>query len=387
MIRGHVIELNPNNKQATYFAKACGIARLAYNWALAQWQRQYAQDKAYRDACHIMGIDVDESKLLKPTQGKLRKQLNAIKRDKYPFMLEVTKCAPQLAIMQLGDAYKRFFKGEAKYPQFRKKGVNDRFSLSNDQFAVKGRQIRIPNLGWVRMREALRFDGKILSAKIFSRGGRWFVSVAVEIDAVNLTKKRGRHTGKQTGVDLGITDLITLSDGTKVKAPKPLKTKLKKLKRLSRQLSRKQKGSNNRAKAKAKLSRLHLQISNIRKDALHKLTTGLVNEYDVIAIENLNTKGMMQNRKLSRAISDLGFYEFKRQLVYKANQYGKTVKELDRWFPSSKTCSNCGHLLTKDELPLSVRRWQCPCCQQANDRDVNASINILQHADKVLTHH
>ena len=233
------------------------------------------------------------------------------------------------------------------------------------------------------MREALRFDGKILSAKIFSRGGRWFVSVAVEIDDVTLAKK----TGKQTGVDLGITDLITLSEGTKVKAPKQLKTKLKKLKRLSRQLSRKQKGSNNRAKAKAKLSRLHLQISNIRKDALHKLTTGLVNEYDVIAIENLNTKGMMQNRKLSRAISDLGFYEFKRQLVYKANQYGKTVKELDRWFPSSKTCSNCGHLLTKDELPLSVRRWQCPCCQQANDRDVNASINILQHADKVLTHH
>src|SRR5699024_3975156 len=221
-------------------------------------------DKAYRDACHIMGIDVDESKLLKPTQGKLRKQLNAIKRDKYPIMLEVTKCAPQLAIMQLGDAYKRFFKGESKYPQFRKKGVNDRFSLSNDQFAVKGKQIRIPNLGWVHMREALRLDGKILSAKIFSRGGRWFVSIAVEVaDIVNLTKK----TGRQTGIDLGITDFITLSDGTKVKALKPLKAKLKKLKRLSRQLSRKQKGSNNRAKAKAKLSRLHLQISNIRKDA------------------------------------------------------------------------------------------------------------------------
>ena len=376
MIRGHIIELNPNNKQATYFAKACGIARLAYNWALAQWQRQYAQDKAYRDACHIMGIDVDESKLLKPTQGKLRKQLNAIKRDKYPFMLEVTKCAPQLAIMQLGDAYKRFFKGEAKYPQFRKKGVNDRFSLSNDQFAVKGRQIRIPNLGWVRMREALRFDGKILSAKIFSRGGRWFVSVAVEIDAVNLTKKRGRHTGKQTGVDLGITDLIILSDGTKVKALKPLKVKLKKLKRLSRQLSRKQKGSNNRAKAKAKLSRLHLQISNIRKDALHKLTTGLVNEYDVIAIENLNTKGMMQNRKLSRAISDLGFYEFKRQLVYKANQYGKTVKELDRWFPSSKTCSCCGAI--KSDLKLKDRIFKCECGFVLN-RDLNAAINLANY--------
>lgn len=212
----------------------------------------------------------------------------------------------------MGDAYKRFFKGESQYPQFRKKGVNDRFSLSNDQFAVKDKKIRIPNLDWVKMHESLRFDGKILSAKVFSRGGRWFVSIAVEMtDTVKLTRK----TGKSVGIDLGITDLVTLSDGTKIKAPKPLKAKLKKLNRLSRQLSRKLKGSSNRAKAKAKLSRLHLKISNIRKDALHKLTTSLVKEYDVIAIENLNTKGMMKNRKLSRAISDLGFYEFKRQLV------------------------------------------------------------------------
>ncbi|WP_227672881.1 RNA-guided endonuclease InsQ/TnpB family protein [Psychrobacter lutiphocae] len=234
------------------------------------------------------------------------------------------------------------------------------------------------------MREALRFDGKILSAKVFSKGSRWFVSIAVEIAKITTATKK---TGKQTGIDLGITNLISLSDGITVKAPKPLKTKIKKLKRLSRQLSRKQKGSNNRAKAKAKLSRLHLQISNIRKDALHKLTTGLVSEYDVVAIENLNTKGMMQNRKLSRAIGDLGFYEFKRQLIYKANERGKTIKELDRWYPSSKTCSNCGHLLDKAELPLSVRQWQCPSCQQAHDRDINASINILHHADKVLTHH
>lgn len=212
----------------------------------------------------------------------------------------------------MGDAYKRFFKGESQYPQFRKKGVNDRFSLSNDQFAVKDKKIRIPNLDWVKMHESLRFDGKILSAKVFSRGGRGFVSIAVEMtDTVKLTRK----TGKSVGIDLGITDLVTLSDGTKIKAPKPLKAKLKKLNRLSRQLSRKLKGSSNRAKAKAKLSRLHLKISNIRKDALHKLTTSLVKEYDVIAIENLNTKGMMKNRKLSRAISDLGFYEFKRQLV------------------------------------------------------------------------
>ncbi|MCL1624004.1 transposase [Moraxella sp. Tifton1] len=190
-------------------------------------------------------------------------------------------------------------------------------------------------------------------------------------------------TNKSVGIDLGITDLATLSTGEKIQAPKPLKNKLKKLQRLSKQLSRKQKGSNNREKAKTKLSRLHYKISCIRKDFLHKLTTDLVKRFDVICLENLNIKSMVKNRKLSRAINDLGFYELKRQLIYKANQWGKTLKELDRFYPSSKTCSCCGVKLY--ELPLSVRNWTCPNCQTNHDRDINASINILHKADKVLT--
>ncbi|WP_395142960.1 RNA-guided endonuclease InsQ/TnpB family protein [Moraxella atlantae] len=382
VIRGHIIRLDPTDKQATYFAKACGVARLAYNWALAEWQNQYKLDKAYRDDCLANGIEIDPSKLNKPSQGKLRKQLNAIKRTQFPFMLEVTKCSPQLAIMQLGDAFKRFFKGEAKYPQFRKKGVNDRFSLSNDQFKIDHKRIKIPNLGWVKMRENLRHTGKILSAKVFKRGENWFVSIAVKIEAVTNHLPK---TGKVVGIDLGITDLAVLSDGTKIQAPKPLKQQLQKLKRLNKQLSRKQKGSNNRAKAKTKLSRLHAKISNIRQDFSHKLTTQLVKSYDVICIENLNVKGMAQNRKLSRAISDLGFYEFKRQLIYKANQWGKVVKEVDRFYPSSKTCSNCGFIIAKADLTLNVRNWQCPSCHNQHDRDINASINILNNATKVLT--
>ncbi|WP_395144249.1 RNA-guided endonuclease InsQ/TnpB family protein [Moraxella atlantae] len=382
VIRGHIIRLDPTDKQATYFAKACGVARLAYNWALAEWQNQYKLDKAYRDDCLANGIEIDTSKLNKPSQGKLRKQLNAIKRTQFPFMLEVTKCSPQLAIMQLGDAFKRFFKGEAKYPKFRKKGVDDRFSLSNDQFRIDQNRIKIPNLGWVKMRENLRHTGKILSAKVFKRGENWFVSIAVELKTITNHLPK---TGKAVGIDLGITDLAVLSDGTKIQAPKPLKQQLQKLKRLSKQLSRKQKGSNNRAKAKTKLSRLHAKISNIRQDFSHKLTTQLVKSYDVICIENLNVKGMVQNRKLSRAISDLGFYEFKRQLIYKANQWGKVVKEVDRFYPSSKTCSNCGFIMAKADLTLNVRNWQCPSCHKQHDRDVNASINILNNATKVLT--
>ena len=384
IIRGHIIELKPNNTQATHLKKACGVARFAYNWALSEWKKQYEQDKQYRDDCLAKDIQVDEDKLSKPTQGKLRKQLNSIKRQQFPFMLEVTKCSPQLAIMQLGDAFKRFFKGESKYPQFRKKGVNDRFSLSNDQFKLKSKNnkphIQIPNLGLIRMRENLRFDGKILSAKVFTKGSKWFVSIAVELDD---TQKPLPKTGKSVGLDLGITDLATLSDGTKIQAPKPLKNKLKKLRRLNKSLSRKQKGSNNREKAKTKPSRLHLNIRNIRADFLHKLTTDLVKRFDVICLENLNIKGMVKNRKLARSINDLGFYEFKRQLVYKANIHHKTVKELDRFYPSSKTCSCCGFKV--DELPLSIRNWQCPSCNTTHDRDINASLNILNKADKVLT--
>lgn len=382
VIRGHIIALDPTNKQATYFSKACGIARLAYNWALAEWQRQYQADKTYRNDCHTKGIEINPTKLNKPSQVNLRKQLNAIKRTQFPFMMEVTKCSPQLAIMQLGDAFKRFFKGEANYPQFRKKGVNDRFSLSNDQLRIENQRIKIPNLGWVRMRENLRHNGKILSAKIFKKGENWFVSVAVELQEII---KPTEKTNKNVGIDLGITDLAVLSTGEKIQAPKPLKRYLTKLKKASKQLSRKQKGSKNREKAKTKLSRLHYKISCTRQDFTHKLTTQLVKSYDVICIENLNVKGMVKNRKLSRAINDLGFYEFKRQLIYKANQWGKTVKEVDRFYPSSKTCSNCGFIMDKANLTLAVRNWTCPQCNANHDRDINASLNILNQADKVLT--
>lgn len=382
MILGHTIELAPNNKQATYFNKACGVARLAYNWVLAEWKKQYEQDKQYRDDCLDKGIEIDKTKLNSPNQFKLRKQLNSIKKQQFPFMAQVTKCSPQEAIIQLGKAFDNFFKGRAKYPQFRKKGINDKFSLTNDQFKLIDKKIKIPNLGWVKLKENLRFNGKILNATVFKKGGKWFVSVGVEID--NLPKLNAK-THKSVGIDLGITDLATLSDGTKAQAPKPLKTKLKQLKRLSKQLSRKQKGSNNREKAKTKLSRLYYKISNIRKDFLHKLTTNLVKQFDVICLENLNTKGMVKNHKLSRAISDLGFYEFKRQLIYKANMQGKTVKEVDRFYPSSKTCSSCGFVMAKENLALATRLWTCPNCKASHDRDVNASLNILNKADKVLT--
>jgi putative transposase len=363
MIIAHKIALAPNNAQATYFARAAGVARFAYNWALAEWGRQYEAHKA-------------DPAQAKPSQAALRRLLNAIKREQFPWMLEVTKNAPQMAIIQLGDAFKHFFAGRAKYPRFRRKGVNDRFTLTNDQFALDGCRIRIPNLGWVRMRETLRFTGKILSATISRVADRWFASITVDTqDLSHLPKAENQGA---VGVDLGVSSLATLSTGEVIAGPKAHGTLLKRLRRLSRSLSRKQKGSANAKKARARLARLHARIANIRQDALHQLTTSLTRRFPVIGIEDLNVAGMMKNRRLARAIADMGFFEFRRQLGYKSDMRGGEVVVADRWFASSKTCSCCGHVL--ESLPLAVRAWVCPVCQTRHDRDGNAATNLKYYA-------
>lgn len=360
MILAHQIALEPNNKQETYFAKAAGTARFAYNWALAEWQRQYEEWK-------------QNNSLSKPSQFSLRRQLNAIKREQFPWMLEVTKNAPQMAIIQLGDAFKNFFAGRARYPKFRKKGIHDRFTLTNDQFNVDGSRIRIPNLGWVRMHETLRFVGKLVSATISRVANRWFVSISVDTpDISHLSKAENQGI---VGVDLGLSALATLSTGEgPILGPKAHKASLKRLQRLSKSLSRKQKGSENRKKAKAKLAKLHARISNIRKDSLHKLTSNLTRRFHTIGIEDLNVKGMIKNRRLARSIADMSFFEFRRQLEYKAAMRGGLVIVADRWFASSKICSCCGYQL--ESLPLSMREWVCPTCGVHHDRDLNAAINL-----------
>jgi putative transposase len=363
MIISHKIRLDPNNKQATYFVKAAGTARFAYNWALAEWQTQYAAWK-------------DDNNLPKPSQFSLRKQLNALKREQFPWMLEVTKNAPQMAIIQLGVAFKNFFAGRAKYPQFKKKGKSrDSFTLTNDQFAIDACRIRIPHLGSVRMRETLRFSGKILSATISRTADQWFASITVDTDSNHLPPAENQGV---VGVDLGVSALATLSTGEVVAGAKPHTALLSRLQRLSRSVSRKVKGSANRTKAKAKLAKLHARIANIRKDTLHQLTTDLTRRFALIGIEDLNVSGMVKNRHLSRAISDMGFFEFRRQLEYKAEMRGGVVVVADRFFASSKTCSACGHKIKK--LPLSIRQWTCPTCGTSHDRDVNAAINLANYA-------
>ena len=361
----HQIELKPNNTQANYFARACGVARLAYNWGLAQWKEKY----------ELYQQDNSQSK---PNEQLLRKEFNAIKKEKYPFVLGVTKYAAQQALKNLGTAFKRFFNGEAAYPQFCKKGHHDTFYIGNDQFKVKDKQVWIPNLGWVRLKECFKYqgEGKINHAVISRHGERWYVSISVSL---MVDKKPPRQTIEKqecVGVDLGVSRLATCSDGYKAGSPKALSKNLNKLKRLGQALSRKVKGSRNRYKAKMRLAVLYRRIKNIRHDALHKFSYYLTTQFNTVVLEDLNVKGMMKNRKLSRAIADVGFYELRRQVEYKATYYGAKVIYADRFYPSSKLCSHCG--FKHEGLTLKDREWTCPQCEAYHDRDFNAALNLRQ---------
>lgn len=363
MLTAHKIALKANNKQATYFAQAAGVARFSYNWALSEWKQQYEAHK----------LDPSQPK---PSQLALRRQLNAIKREQFPWMLKVTKNAPQMSIIQLGMAFKRFFSGHAKYPQYRKKGSHDRFTLTNDQFTLEGSRIRIPHLGWVRLREPLRFSGKILSATFSRSAQRWFVSIAV--DTGNESRLSPAKNQGVVGVDLGISVLATLSTGEKIIGSKISEASIKRLKRLSRQFSRKKKGSKNREKAKMKLARVHAKHRHVRQEGLHQLTTMLTKKFDTLVIEDLHVKGMMKNHHLARAVANQSFFEFRRQLDYKSVWRGGSVIVADRWFASSKICSHCDH--KREDLTLSMREWRCFHCHTLHDRDINAAINLKKLA-------
>ncbi len=364
MIRGHIIQLTPNAEQRDYFARAAGVARFAYNWALDVWRDIYA--------VHTVDPTVPNT-----SEMELRRGLNALKKEQYPWMLEVTKCAPQMAIKNLGRAFTNFFEGNGAYPRYKAKGRDDRFTISNDHFKVEGKKIRLPHIGWVPMRESLRFEGKILSATVSKVADRWFVSIAVEVAV--LTLKPAKNQGK-VGVDLGVNTLATLwkDNGTyqKVSSPRPMKRFLVQLRKLSKTVARRVPGSNGREKARLKLAKLYARMASIRKDTTHKLTTMLSSNYSTVVIEDLHVRGMLkrQKRGLARSIADMGFFEFRRQLEYKMKARGGQVILADRYFPSSKKCSHCD--LVFKELKQGQQRWTCMGCKTVHDRDVNASHNL-----------
>ena len=361
--RGYQTELDPTNVQRTLLLKNAGAARYAYNWGLQQ--KKQALD----------------AKTKLPNNIELHRRLNELKQTDFPWMYEASKCSPQEALRNLDKAFDNFFrkcklkkqgkfKGKVGFPRFKSKKKGGGFRLTGT-IKVMSDRIQLPRLGIIRLKEKgyLPTDAKILNASVKERAGRWYVAVQVEMEMPEPPLK----PEIVVGVDLGIKTLATCSDGEVFENPRSLGKNLKKLQRLSRRVSRKQKGGKNRKKAAGRLARLHQRIANIRKDTLHKITTHLTRTKSKVVIEDLNVSGMMKNRCLSRAIADLGLFEFRRQLEYKGVWYGCQVQVADRFFPSSKRCCVCGRI--KDDLKLSDRVYVCECGNEA-DRDWNASKNL-----------
>lgn len=373
----HRIALDPTPAQRTALAKAAGCARVAYNWSLAEWKRQYAAGE-------------------KPSGPKLRIAWNAAKHGLFPWMKESPKDANIEAVYDLENAFKKFFKKQAKYPRFKKKGKDaPSFGVSNDKFRCEARKVRLPVIGWVKTREALRFDGKVQAGRVTYTTGRWFLSVAVEADHL----RPPAPADTLVGIDLGVKALATLSDGTVYENPKALQGAAKRLRRAELSIARKKRARDkklgtaakgekrpigkNLAKACKRAARVHAHVANVRNDAIHKATTAIAATYTTVVIEDLHVRGMTHRAKgrgraaksgLNRSILDAGFGEFRRQLQYKLPLHGGTLVMAPRFYPSSKMCSGCG--VVKSVLSLSERTFRCDSCGCSIDRDRNAALNL-----------
>jgi putative transposase len=373
VIRAYKTELDLNDRQTTACKQHAGAARYAYNWGLARKQEAY------------------QATGKNPSAIDLHRELNALKKSELSWMYEVSKCAPQEALRNLDTAFAQFFRrcqlkregkvtGKVGYPlrKTKKRGLGS-FRLTGS-IVVFSDAIQLPRLGRVRLKERGYLPGptsgaRILSATVSEQAGHWYVSVQVEQEqAVPV------NTGPVVGVDLGVKTLATLSDGTAEPNPRHLKQCLRKIKRVQRAVTRKRKGSHNRRKAVRKLAALHCTIARQRANTLHQLTSRLAKTKSVIVIEDLNVAGMLKNHHLAQAISDVGFAEFRRQLLYKSLWYSSRVVVVSRWEPSSKTCSACGWV--DADLVLSDRVFQCQnsLCGRVLGRDLNAAINLAELA-------
>ncbi len=354
--RAYLYRCYPTPSQRQTLARTLGCARFVYNWALRLRQDAYRQRGE-----HVFYSDTSRALTMLKQQAPTS------------WLNEVSCVPPQQALRHLDKAFRNFFEGRTKYPTFKKKRGRQSAEYTTSAFTWDGQELRLSKMSEplpIRWSRPLPKDAKPTTITVSrDTAGRYFVSFLVEEDFKALDM-----TPQTVGIDLGLHDVVTLSTGEKTGNEHFFAQDEKRLGLLQRRHAKKQKHSKNREKARRKVAKLHARIADRRRDFLHKLTTRLVHENQVICVESLRVKNMLQNHSLAKAIADVGWGELVRQLEYKAVWYGRSVVAIDQWYPSSKRCSVCGYLL--DSLELDVRQWTCPECGTLHDRDTNAALNI-----------
>ena len=360
-LRTQLIELNPNNKQASLMSQHAGYARVAYNFAMSSFQSGQKQGewRSYID---------------------IKREFNAVKRDLYPWCDALSQNTSKNAIHNFGDAMTRWRKGQNRFPVRKKRSGKISYQADNGEGTVEvyKNRVNLPKIGWIRMREEPRYTGEITKVVVSKRNDKWFVSITVRnLDSNNYNHQPSlfeKYEKEPIGIDVGINTLATCSNGDTYSNPRPLKRYERKLARANRSLSRKVKGSSNWMRAKKRLGRIHYRIACIREDAHQQASTKIVRKASVIGIETLHISGLLKNRRLAKALSDSSLSRFLTMLKYKADRRGIRIDEADRFFASSKTCSGCGH--KKSGLTLSDRIYRCDACGLEIDRDLNAAVNL-----------
>lgn len=364
--RAYRFRFYPTPVQENILARTFGCARFAYNYMLRlrtdAWHRRQERVGYHETSAALTALK---------------------KTSEYAWLSEVSSVPVQQSLRHLQTAFANFFARRAKYPSFRRKDGVQSAEYTTSAFKWDGQSLKLAKMDAplaIRWSRTLPKGAKPTTVTISKdTAGRYHVSILCD-DAVSLKPK----AQGEVGIDLGLTHFAILSSGEKIAAPKTFRRHETKLARLQRRLAKKQKGSARRAKAKLKVAKLHTKIADARRDFLHKLSTRVINENQVIAIESLAVRNMQKNRPLAKAISDASWSEFVRQVTYKAQWYGRTLISIDRWYPSSKRCSDCGHTVAK--IPLNVREWTCPECGAIHDRDVNAARNVLAAGLAVSAH-